>query len=517
MNRWISLYWVWLLPGLTTLVTLHRLRRLHLAYRRELVAASSARWLLAGLIAAQTLIWIFQLALVYQTNLWLSVSSIGLIGVMLISARVARAGTHPGLWGLQRRLPQDGLELLRLERQSSRERLLSTDTLFNWSPLIPAWSVIGLVAWAQPERWIEFAVCGCAAAAPVLVAPHKRRWLAPLFLLFPVMFVFVQSLSLSARLPPGRWETPITGARCRGQIRIQGRAAWCANAGMATVYKFDARSGVVDLEIRIEEAARVFAANAERAWVQQSPARGLILVDAATAASTPIRVLSAHSGAADPANRLWVIDVGDELSVYVEDEVNQLRSRDGLLNNTAAAVRISPGGDVWVGSLGGLSWLPAGETYWVTADQGAGLPGAIRNFAFEAAPEAGVWLIWQGRGLQAWGVIRLGEDGSLSNLIDIGNLMHLEFPLAEDAIAVDVYGRVWFVTQSIPAREKYLGIYTPGVDPPVELYSLGMFPTSGPYIYGGGLWKSSYGVVSDGEGGILLFNDVSTPWRRWRP
>ena len=107
MNRWISLYWVWLLPGLTTLVTLHRLRRLHLAYRRELVAASSARWLLAGLIAAQTLIWIFQLALVYQTNLWLSVSSIGLIGVMLISARVARAGTHPGLWGPQPRPPQN--------------------------------------------------------------------------------------------------------------------------------------------------------------------------------------------------------------------------------------------------------------------------------------------------------------------------------------------------------------------------------------------------------------------------
>lgn len=517
MSRWISLYWVWLLPGLTTLVTLHRLRQLHLARRRELVAASSARWLFAGFIAAQTLIWIFQLALIYQTNPWLSAISAGLILAMMISARKARAGAHPALRGLQRRLPQDGLEMLRLERRSSRERLLSSDTLFNWSPLIPAWSVIGLVGWAQSGRWMEFVGYGIVAAAPMAVAPFKRRWLVSLFLLIPVIFVFAQSLSLSARLPPGRWETPITGVRCPGQIRIQGRVAWCLNAETATLYKFNVRSGVVDLEMRIEEGVRVFAANADRAWVQQSPARGLIRVDAATAASSPIRILSAHSGAADPADRLWVIDVGDELSVHVENEVNQLRSRDGLLNNTATVVRVSPGGDIWVGSVSGLSRLPAGETRWSTLGREAGLPGAIRNFAFEPAPKTGVWLLWQGRGLRQWGVARLGTDGRLSGTIDIGSLMHLEFPLAEDALAVDAFGRVWFVSQSIPAREKLLGIHTPGADPPIELYLLGSFPTSGPYAYGGGLWKSSYGVVSDGEGGILLFNDVTAPWRRWRP
>lgn len=517
MSRWISLYWVWLLPVLTALVTLHRLRRLHLARRRDLIAASSARWLMIGFLAAQTLVWIFQLALVYQTSVWLPAFGASLISLMLVSARAARAGIHPGLRGLARRLPRDGLELLRLERQSSRERLLNIDTLLNWSPLIPAWSVIAFAAWMHAERRMEFALFGFATAACLLVAPHKQRWLAPLFLLLPVMYMFVQSWSLGAGLPPGRWETPVVGARCRGQIRIRDRAVWCVNAETTTLYKFDSRSGVVDLELHIEEAARVFAANANQAWVQQSPARGLIRVDATTAESAPIRVLSAHSGAADPANRLWVIDVGDELSVYAGSETRQMRSRDGLLNNTAAAVRISPTGDVWVGSAGGLSWLPASETEWRTLDQSAGLPGTIRNFAFEPAPEAGVWLMWQGRGLRQWGVIRLGANGSVSGLIDIGSLMHLEFPLAEDALAVDAYGRVWFVSQSIPAREKFLGIHTPGADPPVELYSLGSFPTSGPYTYGGGLWKSSYGIVSDGEGGILLFNDVTAPWRRWRP
>ncbi|MGH2522884.1 MAG: hypothetical protein ACRDH2_10315 [Anaerolineales bacterium] len=519
MSHWISLYWAWLLPTLAALPALVRLREARAAYARGLVTARGWRWLLLALAAAQLLIGLTQLAVVYQTSLWLSVGGLPALGVMALALRAARAKVHPGLYGFQRPLPRDGLELIERERQLSRLRRTPLRwRLRPWLSLLPAYSLLLYLALYHRERWPDFSLLALVATAPLLLIPFRRGWLAPALLSLPVIILIGQGVSLRASLPPGGWATPVTGARCTGQVRVVRDArAWCANAWDRTIYQFDLQTGVLGLEARLPEAARVFAANARNGWIQQIPARGLIRVSAGAAET--VRVLSAQAGAADAEDRLWVIDVGQELWLYRAERRAPVRSEDGLLNNTASVVKVSPSGDVWVGSISGASWLRAGTEQWQTLDQEAGLPGAVINFAF--APDGAVWLLWRARpGYGAssdWGVSQLAQDGALHHL-ELGPQTGLEAPRSEDALAVDGLGRVWFVTQSIPRREKFLGLATPQGDAPAELYSLGQFATTGPYAYGGtGLWQNSFGVVADGEGGILLYNGDAQPWRHWRP
>jgi hypothetical protein len=300
------------------------------------------------------------------------------------------------------------------------------------------------------------------------------------------------------------------------------------------VYQFDLQTGVVSVEAHVPEGARVLAANATHAWVQQIPARGLVRVSADAVQALPIR--SARFGAADAGGRLWVVDVGQELTLYAEAGPPQtLFARDGLLNNTASVVSVSPGGDVWVGSIGGASRLPAGETAWQRFDREAGVPGAVIGFAFApGAPEGTAWMLWRVRpgygALSEWGASLL-TAGAAPRHFALGPQANLEAPRSEDALAVDGLGRLWFVTQSIPRREKFLGLMTPhsagfAINPAGEaaasgalaMHSLGHFATRGPYIYGGnGLWQNSFGVAADGAGGIILYNGATQPWRRWRP
>jgi sugar lactone lactonase YvrE len=510
MSRWISLYWVWLLPLLATLGILIRLRALRLARRRELITRPAWRWMLAALAAAQLLIWLAQLAVVHQTNRWLPGIGLVAIGLMLFALRTARPGVHPGLHGFQRSLPRDGLDLIEREQHPRRGMPQGATP---WLPLLPALGLLLYIASIHPERWLELAALALALLAPLLLVPYRRYWLSPLLLALPVMLLLAQAASLHSALPPGRWTTPVTGASCKGQLRVADHHAWCVNSLSGVVYQFDLRTGVVTSQTRVFEAVRVFAANHERSWIQQNPARGLVEVDAE--AATPVHVRNTYTGAADSENRLWAIDVGSELLVYANRQVIPLRSRDGLLNNTASTIKVSPGGDVWVGSIGGVSWLTAGETKWQTLDAQAGLPGAVRNLAF--APDGTVWLLWQTRGGGSWGVIALAADGALQNKVDLGALTGLEAPLPEDALAVDGLGRVWFVSQSILRREKFLGLLTIKGEPILDVYSLGTFSMTGPYAYGRGLWEDSFGVAADGSGGIILFNGDSEPWRQWRP
>jgi sugar lactone lactonase YvrE len=516
MARWISLYWAWLLPALAMLATLARLYDLHRAHQRGLITARGWRWMLAGVAAAQAVIWLAHRALTYQTNVWLPVLGLLANGVMLLALRAARAEIHPGLHGLQRPLPRDGLELIEHEERALRRRARLGWGLRPWLPLLPAFSLLVYITLADVERWLALAALGMALAAPSLLTPYRRLWILPLLLTPPLMLLAAQASIQSARLPPGDWAAPLTGARCTGQLRVAAGRAWCVNALASMVYQFDLRTGVVNVEQRVPEGVRVFAANELRGWVQQSPARGLVIVDAHSV--EPLRVLSAHTGAADDANRLWVIDVGMELSLFVEGEATPLRAKDGLLNNTANRVKVSPAGDVWVGSIGGVSWLPAGETHWRTLRrETSGLPGAVINFAF--APDGTVWLLWQARPSfgprSEWGVSALRLDGSLLH-IELGALTKLETPLLEDALAVDGLGRLWFATQSIPSREKLLGVVAVNAPTSPLIYPQGRFATSGPYAYGAGLWPYSFGVVSDGEGGIILY-DSAAAWRHWRP
>jgi ligand-binding sensor domain-containing protein len=198
-----------------------------------------------------------------------------------------------------------------------------------------------------------------------------------------------------------------------------------------------------------------------------------------------------------------------------EGQLRRLSSADGLLNNTANIVKVSPQGEVWVGSISGASVLRAGR--WQTYGAEAGVPGSVINFAFARTGE--VWLMWQARPGYSppanWGVSQLTTEG-VQRHVELGALTGLEAPRTSDALAVDGEGRLWFVTQSILKREKFLGVADR--EGRVEIYSLGQFATSGLYQYGGnGLWQNSFGVMPDGAGGILLYNGDSHSWRRWRP
>lgn len=506
MSNWLGVMWMWLLPPLSSLAALSKLRAARAAHARGMMSQRGWRWMAGGIAAAQTSMWLAQLAVVYQASILPPAAALAALSAALFAMRAARAEIHPGLRGLQRALPRDGLDVI--EARPTRRA--------DWLLVAPSLLIILGAALAHPERWPPLALLGMIHAAPLLLIPYRRQWLSPALLALPLLALAAQAASLRAALPDGLWAAPINGARCSGQIKLFAGSAWCANPTEAAVYQFDMETGFVKIARPVQEAVRIFAANASRAWVQQSPARGLVVVDEHSTGAQPL--VSAHLGAADSDDRLWVIDVGMELTLYANGEATRLLSADGLLNNTANIVKVSPAGDVWVGSIGGLSYLRAGESLWRTLDKPSGVPGPVINFAF--GPNDTVWMIWKARpGFSApteWGLTALDAANGEMRHYDVGPATGLEAPLGEDGLAVDGYGRLWLATQSIVRREKILAIVTLDDGSP-QVYSLGMFSTGGPFAYGFGLWQNSFGVVSDGAGGIILYNADDWPWRRWRP
>jgi len=508
MFRWLSLYWTWLLPALAALALLVRARAFFLARRRGLLGPAGWRWMLLALVATLAVVALTHSALTYSTSIELPLGGLAALGVMAAALRAARAEVHPGLHGFQRPLPRDGLELIEREQRGTR----FAARRWLW-PLLPVLGLLFALAAYVPARWLDFTLFALTLTAPLWLIPYKKFWLTPLLLTPPLLILLGQALTLRATLPAGRWATPLTGAHCTGAVMARAGQAWYLNAASGTVYQFDVSTGVVNHQTHVPEGARLFAATATQAWVQQIPARGLVRVSAGALDFVPVS--SAHSGAADDAGRLWVVEVGMDLSVVAEGQHRRLSSADGLLNNTANVVKVSPQGEVWVGSIGGASVLRAGR--WQTFGPEAGVRGAVINFAF--APDGAVWLMWQAQPGYSppanWGVSALTATGVRSH-VELGALTGLEAPRTNDALAVDGAGRLWFVTQSIVKREKFLGVAER--DGRVAMYSLGQFATSGLYQYGGnGLWQNSFGVIADGAGGIVHYNADAQPWRHWQP
>lgn len=518
MAHWISLYWAWLLPVLASLGALVRLRQFNSARRREMISATSRRWMFVAVASAQILIWLLWLTLVYETNIWLPLGGLAAIGLTLLALRAARIGTHPGLRGFQRPIPGDGFELILQEQRLSRGGVPLRWRLTPWAPVIPALGLLAYIAFYHPERWLDFTMLGLALTAPALLTPFRRQWALPGLLVLPTAVLLSKALTLQAELPPGAWAAPITGARCVKQLRVAASSAeaWCANASNGAVYQFNLQTGVVSVERQVPEGIRVLAADEQQSWVLSFPSRNLVLLDADATEPDLLSIKSAAYGAVDPEGRLWVINKAMELSVYDGEEARRWDFHDGLLNNRINTIKMSPGGDLWAGSVSGVSWLAAGSDQWQTLDQKDGAPGSVINITFGGDD---VWLMWLKRtnGLNFdWGVTALHPDKTMHHYW-VGRQANLEIPTTEDALAVDGQGRLWFVTQSVVGRKKILGILTPEGDGSVALYSLGRFDNSGPYAYGGSLWETSFGVVADGEGGIIVFNGGPDPWRRWRP
>ncbi len=519
MPPMLSLLYLALLPILATLPALARLRRAQAAHTRGLLRPPGWHWLLAGLTAAQALIWLALLSLIYPTRLEWPLAALLALAVLVVAAHSARAHAHPGLHGLRRPLPRDGLDLIEREQRAARRpfRARLWARIQPVAPLLPALLVLASLAALAPARWFSLALLALTLTAPLLLIPYRRLWLLPLGLALPLGVLLSQALVLRPSLPPGWWTQPLTTAHCLGALSLAGDPprAWCVDVFRAQVAGFDPASGRLAVRADVPEAVRLFAANGPFAWVQQNPAQGLVRVGAEGVRS--IRVGSAQTGAADPQGRLWVIDVSQELSLYQPDGTEQrLRAADGLLNNTANVVRVSPAGDVWVGSFNGLSVLRAGAADWQTIDRAAGAPGVIHSLAF--GPDGGVWMLWQPRPgygvVFDWGLSALYPDGTWVHRA-LGPETQLELSRSEHPLAIDSQGRAWFVTQSLPRHERYLGLVTSGQPP--QVYPLGPFPAAGPYAYSGPLWRDTYGVLNDGQGGIILYRGPEEGWWRWRP
>jgi hypothetical protein len=544
----ISLLFTYILPLLATLPVLYRLRAARAAQRRGLLRQRGWHWLLRALAASAAMLWLAQAALVYRASPALPAAALAALGVMLAGAYLARRDLHPGLRGFRRSLPRDGLEIIERETQRPpiwRRALLRLRPVLT---LLPALLVLGTIAAHQPNRWPGFALLALLLPAPLLLVPWRWQWLLPAGMALPLALLLSQAAAMASGLPAGSWAWPISGARCPGVVRAapEQPRAWCADARTGRVYAIDLPGGRLAARADVSEAARVFAASGSTGWVQQIPAHGLVRVTAeGRAAPEPLRVNSAHQGAADIDGRLWVIDVSRELTLFEPGHpARPLGTRDGLLNATANVVRASPRGDIWVGGISGLSRLRRGSSTWETIDRQQGVPGAVLDFAF--GPDGAVWLLWQerpGYGAQTdWGASRLLPDGTWLHL-PLGTLTQLDVPRSEAPLAVDGQGRLWFATQSLPRRVKVLGIVAPaavsaaadadgtggadganganGADAAtqnirVALYPLGAFETTGLYVYGGSLWRDTYGVAADGTGGVLVFSGPAGEWMRWR-
>jgi hypothetical protein len=441
---------------------------------------------------------------------------------MLAAVRAARAAVHPGLRGLRRAIPRDGLDII--ESEARRAGALGRLALPGraWLAVLPALALLAWLLALSPARWLDLALLALLTPAPLLLVPYRWQWLLPTLLWLPLGVLAARALTLQPSLPAGWWLSPLAAAPCPALLRAEpGQPrAWCVDQA-ERAYRFDALSGRLLAQWPVADAARIFAAAPGSAWVQQLPARGLVRL-APGAEPQPVAVRSAVQGAADPGGRVWVIDVGQALWVVEPGaEPRWLRAADGLLNNTASAIGVSPQGDVWVGSIGGASVLPAGTALdapgaWRTLAAAEGVPGAVLNFAF--GPRRTVWMLWTPRPGYSpgsdWGVSGLSPAGAWTHL-PIGPRTGLDLPRAENPLAVDRHGRVWFVSQSIPLHTRTLGVAAPDPGAAPALYPLGPFPTTGPYAYPGGAWRDGYGVIPDGAGGVLVYTSAGQPWLRW--
>jgi sugar lactone lactonase YvrE len=493
ISRWLSLYWFVLLP----LVSWSATAFLYRVHRRNLGIHKISGWFLIALIANQVFVSLLILSVLYETGLW---PPIGALFAGLVTGLAA-------YWASPR--PPDSTHDGRRDIQSVVEMVKST------SIFLLAVAIGGYVLSQQVVRWAGFWWIIPALISPLLIISWagKRPWLALLLLiLIPLTFGW-QAIQLNQALPPGQWSTPMTSASCSStvQLDLDRKYAWCTDETTGQVYRFSPRTGLVYQGHQIEYGSQVFTANANQAWIMQNPVKGLVLVE--NESQMQIKINLARQGAVDREGRLWVIDVSGFLWVSMNGEQwNRMKAADGLLNNTANVIKISPDGSVWVGSVGGVSILSPGQSTWQHITRDDGLPGSVIGFAFGA--NGATWYLWETISAyqenRRWGVSRWQE--SRWKHVELGVQTGLDTPSSQHAVAVDDWGRVWFVAPSYKQHTNYLGVLTPdrGV---VALYTLGPFhivPRGFPI-------PGFHGVVDDGNGGIFLYNPEFAPLRHWRP
>ena len=158
---------------------------------------------------------------------------------------------------------------------------------------------------------------------------------------------------------------------------------------------------------------------------------------------------------------------------------------------------------------------------WETYAVEDGWRGPAYDFVFAA--DGSVWVMW-GRQYHvaaspgAWGVTYIQANGNLQHY-DLNQLTGINAPHSDDAIVLDVYGRLWFIAYQPNPPERFLGILDTDGELATPLYSLGrmrekLTPLT---VSRSNLTVDTHGILPDGSGGVYLYNGADLPLRHLRP
>ncbi len=499
--------------AVTGALTLHlRYLPVRHAMLRGLILARSRRWfvLALGLCAG---FWFFSAAsVIYETSLAFPLMSSFTLASVAWATWRAQTGMNPALRGMSLPLPQDGLRWV--ERSEPRSDFRSRLRVWLWrlTPLLPAWAALAWVAQTQMRRWPIWLALALAITAPALVVSYRRSWLNPLALLLVPAFFLWRAGDLRSRLPEGQWSTLWLAARCSDRVVPSGDgSAWCVNVNTERVYHFSLHSGNILEQYHVPDSWGILEAAPDGAWIRQDPIDNLVFASDNTTQSLGL-YRPVYAAARGP-DELWYVDWNQHLRLRTPTEPagTTISHLDGLLQSRVLSVEIMDDGSVWVGARAGLNRLLPGSSDWERFGPEVGLRGSILRIV--PAPDGTVWLL-QPRGFgdsgDHWGVSALSPQGEWTHF-DLEDLIGFEMPRAHDGMAVDAFGRLWLFLISSGQREKYLAVIQPEEPLLSMIASMGKLPASGAYR------ANSHGVITDGVGGIYLYNGELEPLRYWTP
>ncbi len=341
---------------------------------------------------------------------------------------------------------------------------------------------------------------------PAVLVSYRWVWTSPLLFLLVPLALGWQATRGYAALPPGSWTTPWSGAPCSDRFKLTGDGtAWCVSRETNTAYQYRLATGAVLDKKYIRHADDIFAASPDVTWIALAEERGVV-----RNGEPPIleqHVVRPRVGAVTSDEQLWYVNSLRRLRVVSPGEgVRTITLNDGLLSHTVLNVDVLANGSIWVGTFGGASgWDPINEKWEIfeytsqaaVTDTVLGPDGTtwlLQTFAF-GPPRQEIWLN------------HIRSDGTQGR-VDLRTFVPdlVIFRENQHAIAVDGLNRVWFIGVSPSRIEKLLGIVNQNGTLAFPIFSLGPFSSSDPF-----------GLLSDGSGGIYLFDGTKEPLRHWRP
>ena len=428
----------------------------------------------------------------------------------------ARAGVHPGLRGFHSPIPTDGLQLLNQERLAAK-RFVARLRLWVWrlAPSAPLLILLFPIAAFERKRELLWLVVMGGALAPITLIATRGFWLAPLSLLLVASTLGWNAFTLRSKLPAGHWTTPWGGVGCSSRIVPGGASdAWCIDRHTRVIPHFRLSTGFVLEQYLVPNLQEILTVNSNGAWVTSSMFGSPMYLSAGQI--NPVEIPHPHHGAVTDNNELWFVDVARRLRKY---SIEQPASQRSDLSIPVLALGVHMDRSVWAGSVRQASRRHPISGQWMTYGPEAGLPGAV--VAIASGSDGTVWFLQApARSILnrvSWWVSALRPDGEWLH-IDMRRLVGLQAPRGPDPLAVDDFGRLWITAVDLVGREKFLVLLNSDGTLLYAPFLLGRIPQSGASSFLGGNTRADpHGVVSDGDGGIYLYNGEREPLRRWRP